>query len=327
MAVPNNHQEPTFTIEQIELIRRLRNSGLTKEQVVRAFESFDRVDSELGDIYNIPASATAKLKSFATVVSKAPTQADVLTAASPQAPYEPVVNGKSATPPTLTARPISAPAHVNRRFQGARRSIELCNGNRVASENSDGDVIQMSMQDVCPKAKAVKLYHSQEERTEKTVEEFISQGSDKMHEEIRDFIVENPSFSPSDMSLAAGVGVTCASKFLVGNFMALPSDVLRQLCLWFLKTRSQQKTRSLQQQGEQKKRSHSATKMLREMIQDSLNAGSSPSDTGMSSSSSVAADNAVDMKGCQDSKDTKWDVTSSLSLPVYASVTSTLTTR
>ncbi|XP_023237790.1 uncharacterized protein LOC111636719 [Centruroides sculpturatus] len=37
-----------FTIEQIELIRRLRSSGITKEQVVQAFEQLDRLDIELG---------------------------------------------------------------------------------------------------------------------------------------------------------------------------------------------------------------------------------------------------------------------------------------
>lgn len=37
-----------FTIEQIELIRRLRASGITREQVVMAFEQLDRLDGELG---------------------------------------------------------------------------------------------------------------------------------------------------------------------------------------------------------------------------------------------------------------------------------------
>ncbi|XP_054157240.1 homeobox-containing protein 1-like [Oppia nitens] len=36
-----------FTIEQIELVRRLRKTGLTKEQVWRAYEEMDRMDGEL----------------------------------------------------------------------------------------------------------------------------------------------------------------------------------------------------------------------------------------------------------------------------------------
>jgi predicted XRE-type DNA-binding protein len=36
-----------FTIEQIELVRRLRRTGITKEQVWRAYEEMDRMDAEL----------------------------------------------------------------------------------------------------------------------------------------------------------------------------------------------------------------------------------------------------------------------------------------
>ncbi|UYV61695.1 hypothetical protein LAZ67_1005938 [Cordylochernes scorpioides] len=39
---------PLFTIEQIELIRRLRNSGITKDQVVLAFAQLDRMEAEFG---------------------------------------------------------------------------------------------------------------------------------------------------------------------------------------------------------------------------------------------------------------------------------------
>ena len=49
---------PLFTIEQIELIRRLRNSGITKDQIVQAFESLERIDRELGPVYNVPVTLT-----------------------------------------------------------------------------------------------------------------------------------------------------------------------------------------------------------------------------------------------------------------------------
>lgn len=47
-------KSPLFTIEQIELIRRLRNSGVTKEQVIQAFEELERMDVELGRTFNVP---------------------------------------------------------------------------------------------------------------------------------------------------------------------------------------------------------------------------------------------------------------------------------
>ena len=56
MELPLNGGKFLFTVEQLELIRRLRNSGLTKQQVLSAFDSFERLDHQLGDVYNIPLS-------------------------------------------------------------------------------------------------------------------------------------------------------------------------------------------------------------------------------------------------------------------------------
>lgn len=69
MASYGHRTQPTFTIEQIELIRRLRNSGLTKEQVVQAFESLERVDAELGNLYTVPMSLSQP-KSFALAATQ-----------------------------------------------------------------------------------------------------------------------------------------------------------------------------------------------------------------------------------------------------------------
>lgn len=43
-----------FSIEQWELIRRLRNSGISKEDIIQAFDELDRIERDLGSIYDIP---------------------------------------------------------------------------------------------------------------------------------------------------------------------------------------------------------------------------------------------------------------------------------
>lgn len=45
-----------FSIEQWELIRRLRNSGLTKEQIGQAFDDLTKIEQDLGSMYNIPTN-------------------------------------------------------------------------------------------------------------------------------------------------------------------------------------------------------------------------------------------------------------------------------
>lgn len=43
-----------FSIEQWELIRRLRNSGISKEDIIQAFDELDRIERDLGSIYDLP---------------------------------------------------------------------------------------------------------------------------------------------------------------------------------------------------------------------------------------------------------------------------------
>ena len=64
-SASSSQGQPMYSVEQIELIRRLRNSGLTKEQVVQAFESFERVEAELGNLYTVPISLSQHLSASA----------------------------------------------------------------------------------------------------------------------------------------------------------------------------------------------------------------------------------------------------------------------
>jgi hypothetical protein len=41
-----------LSVEQWELLRRLRNSHLTKTQIIRAYDELDRLDRELGNLFN-----------------------------------------------------------------------------------------------------------------------------------------------------------------------------------------------------------------------------------------------------------------------------------
>ncbi|CAC5407479.1 unnamed protein product [Mytilus coruscus] len=55
-----------FSVEQIELIRRLRNSGITKQQVIEAFDSLERIDGELGSLFDVPVNKDATQHSHIT---------------------------------------------------------------------------------------------------------------------------------------------------------------------------------------------------------------------------------------------------------------------
>ncbi|KAG7465933.1 hypothetical protein MATL_G00159360 [Megalops atlanticus] len=87
--------EPRYTIEQIDLLQRLRLSGMSKPQIVHALESLERLDAEPGgvlccDTHAAPANAqsSSSLSSSSSLTS-ASTQTPSLDASpSPSNSYE-----------------------------------------------------------------------------------------------------------------------------------------------------------------------------------------------------------------------------------------------
>lgn len=74
--------EPRFTIEQIDLLQRLRRTGMTKHEILHALETLDRLDQEHSDKFgrrsnygsstynstnNVPASSSTATASTQTL--------------------------------------------------------------------------------------------------------------------------------------------------------------------------------------------------------------------------------------------------------------------
>lgn len=56
-------EEPRFTIEQIDLLQRLRRSGMTKQEILHALETLDRLDREHGDKFGRRTSSSSSSSS------------------------------------------------------------------------------------------------------------------------------------------------------------------------------------------------------------------------------------------------------------------------
>ncbi|XP_076463236.1 uncharacterized protein LOC143295430 isoform X2 [Babylonia areolata] len=360
--------QTTFTVEQIELIRRLRNSGLTKKQVVLAFDAFEKVDAELGNVYTSPVSlarpntlllrtvsqpsqiqtsdsrgprlvgpqttfpvslqhavnvpcSTASVPSpqVAATLSTTvhPSSTVTLTSQPPQSVVPPatirtsgtrgprliapkttypvsirravlvpcsatsVLSPQVATTLTTTVQPsgtatltspppqsavppvtvtTAATGRVNRRFP-----VRVVR--RVKTERED------SVQDgggglVSPEASAVASGGI----SSVDVDEFLNKGTEKMLEEISEFLLAHPDLAHSDIAEAAGVDLTSVGKFLIGSFSALASLTLQQLCLWFLREHRQQSQQESMQQSQQQEQqqqySMNTTTMLQSAVQE-----------------------------------------------------------
>ncbi|KAF3849524.1 hypothetical protein F7725_019243 [Dissostichus mawsoni] len=56
-------EEPRFTIEQIDLLQRLRRSGMNKQEILHALETLDRLDREHGDKFGRRTSSSSSSSS------------------------------------------------------------------------------------------------------------------------------------------------------------------------------------------------------------------------------------------------------------------------
>uniref|UniRef100_A0A3B4WMY2 Zgc:91944 n=1 Tax=Seriola lalandi dorsalis TaxID=1841481 RepID=A0A3B4WMY2_SERLL len=85
-----HYVEPRYTIEQIDLLQRLRLSGMTKPQIIHALESLERLDPDH------PPSSSSSSSSSSLSLASATTQTSGLDGAalSPSHSYE-------ASPPPL----------------------------------------------------------------------------------------------------------------------------------------------------------------------------------------------------------------------------------
>uniref|UniRef100_A0A3Q3KCH4 Homeobox-containing protein 1 n=1 Tax=Monopterus albus TaxID=43700 RepID=A0A3Q3KCH4_MONAL len=52
-------EEPRFTIEQIDLLQRLRRTGMTKQEILHALDTLDRLDREHGDKFGHRTSSSS----------------------------------------------------------------------------------------------------------------------------------------------------------------------------------------------------------------------------------------------------------------------------
>uniref|UniRef100_A0A3B3C855 Homeobox-containing protein 1 n=1 Tax=Oryzias melastigma TaxID=30732 RepID=A0A3B3C855_ORYME len=69
-------EEPRFTIEQIDLLQRLRRSGMTKQEILHALDTLDRLDREHGDngVGEHPTAAAASSSTTSKISTATQTQ-------------------------------------------------------------------------------------------------------------------------------------------------------------------------------------------------------------------------------------------------------------
>lgn len=123
-----------FTIEQIELIRRLRNSGITKEQVAMAFDQMDRLDVELGK----PSTSSIRpnIPHYPTICSSLQAlerEQD----SSPASVHGPIPNGVSKTDPAAPFYKQGESQSYSRPHSSSNSSTDGATDGGSSTQNGD----------------------------------------------------------------------------------------------------------------------------------------------------------------------------------------------
>ncbi|XP_078672757.1 homeobox-containing protein 1-like isoform X4 [Branchiostoma floridae x Branchiostoma belcheri] len=92
--------EPRYTIEQIDLLQRLRRTGLSKDEILQALETMERLDREHGSTVAPPVHASTNR----TMRWNLKTEGEIVPAASP-----PVSSPQGALAANGTAAPMEQP--------------------------------------------------------------------------------------------------------------------------------------------------------------------------------------------------------------------------
>ncbi|MBN3320585.1 HMBX1 protein, partial [Atractosteus spatula] len=199
-------EEPRYTIEQIDLLQRLRWSGMSKPQILHALESLERLDSEQshkslqqrpscydnhsGSTFEPTAAASSSSSSSLSSFTSATTQTQSLAASpSPSNSYE-------ASPPPLY------PAG------GGQRSFSY----DLAEDMGDWDV-------------------------EEKVEEYMRRDSNMVKEEIKVFL-NNRRISQAIVGQVTGISQSYISQWLLQQGLEMSDPKRRAFYRWYLLERN-----------------------------------------------------------------------------------------
>ncbi|XP_065146942.1 homeobox-containing protein 1 isoform X5 [Paramisgurnus dabryanus] len=192
--------EPRYTIEQIDLLQRLRLSGMTKPQIIQALESLERLDPDHRTQYfnNHTAPSDAPTSAAPAAPSSSSSSSSSLTSATTQTPVMDSAlspsNSYEASPP-----PLYPPSGVQRSF-----SYEL------AEEDWD---------------------------LEEKVEEYMRRDSNLVKEEIKAFL-NNRRISQAIVGQVTGISQSYISQWLLQQGLEMSDSKRRAFYRWYLLERN-----------------------------------------------------------------------------------------
>ncbi|XP_055075241.1 homeobox-containing protein 1 isoform X1 [Misgurnus anguillicaudatus] len=213
--------EPRYTIEQIDLLQRLRLSGMTKPQIIQALESLERLDPDHRTQYfnNHTAPSDAPTSAAPAAPSSSSSSSSSLTSATTQTPVM-----DSALSPSNSYEASPPPLYPS---SGVQRSFSY----ELAEEDWD---------------------------LEEKVEEYMRRDSNLVKEEIKAFL-NNRRISQAIVGQVTGISQSYISQWLLQQGLEMSDSKRRAFYRWYLLERNSPGIRWSENQHAQVSRSRTDT--------------------------------------------------------------------
>lgn len=246
-----------FSIEQWELIRRLRNSGLTKEQIGQAFDDLNKIEQDLGSMYNLPATTISNNSSISTSSSfPATPQLQTPLANDSKFGNNQILSNmqifqmaKNLTSMAQTTRQSNPGSIANgtgyhgsngggaRHEQVHTKSESSSNEHFSNGLNASMNGSQTLNNQATAAVSVVNAHFSglmDSDQEAKQIEEFRLKGEVVIHGEISFFVYKH-DLKQSQIARMAGVNQAYVSKFLRGEFFDLSENGKSLIYKWYLR--------------------------------------------------------------------------------------------
>ncbi|XP_033950668.1 homeobox-containing protein 1 isoform X4 [Pseudochaenichthys georgianus] len=207
--------EPRYTLEQIDLLQRLRLSGMTKPQILHALESLERLDSDHRPPSNCDSQPTPSTTTTTT-------------------------NNNNPTTTTAAPAPSSSSSSASSlSLASATTQTSGLDGAALSPSNS----YEASPPPLYPPSVAVQRSFSydmmgeEEWDLEEKVEEYMRRDSNLVKEEIKTFL-NNRRISQAIVGQVTGISQSYISQWLLQQGLEMSDSKRRAFYRWYLLERN-----------------------------------------------------------------------------------------
>ncbi|XP_064411160.1 homeobox-containing protein 1 [Latimeria chalumnae] len=206
--------EPRFTIEQIDLLQRLRRTGMTKHEILHALETLDRLDQEHSDKFGRRSSYGGG--SYSNSNNNVPASSSTATAATQ-------TQNRAMSPAPSNSYDTSPPCITNQNGREGSERLVAANGKMSPTRYSTNSIGQRSYS-----------FEASEEDldVDDKVEELMRRDSSIIKEEIKAFLA-NRRISQAVVAQVTGISQSRISHWLLQQGSDLSEQKKRAFYRWY----------------------------------------------------------------------------------------------